>query len=86
MGKTTSFSVGEHFNSFIQAQIESGRYASSSEVIRAGLRLLEEEEEKRAALKKALIAGEESGFVADFDPQTFRENLKRRSHSRKGAV
>lgn len=59
--KNTSFSVGKHFASFIEAQVEQGRYASASDVVRAGLRLLEEQEAHLAALRAALIEGEESG-------------------------
>jgi antitoxin ParD1/3/4 len=64
MGKNTSFSVGEHFSSFIEAQVSEGRYSSASDVVRAGLRLLEEQEAKLAALRAALIEGEESGVSA----------------------
>lgn len=79
MSKNTSISIGSHFDSFIQNQIETGRYASTSEVIRAGLRLLEQEEEKLKALKQALIDGEQSGFVEDFDPQGFQAKLRERN-------
>jgi antitoxin ParD1/3/4 len=61
MSKNTSFSVGEHFGAFIEAQVSEGRYSSASDVVRAGLRLLEEQEAKLAALRAALIEGEESG-------------------------
>lgn len=69
MAKNTSISLGEHFENFINNEIESGRYASVSEVIRTALRLLENEERKLNDLRDALIAGEQSGFVEDFDPQ-----------------
>ena len=61
MSKNTSFSVGEHFSGFIEAQVSAGRYSSASDVIRAGLRLLEEQEAKLAALRTALADGEQSG-------------------------
>ena len=64
MSKNTSFSVGEHFSDFIEAQVSAGRYSSASDVVRAGLRLLEEQEAKLAALRAALIDGEESGVSA----------------------
>jgi len=60
--KNTSFSVGKHFASFIEEQVEQGRYASASDVVRAGLRLLEQQEAHLAALRAALIEGEESGI------------------------
>ncbi len=79
MSKNTSISIGLHFDSFIQNQIEEGRYASTSEVIRAGLRLLEQEEEKLKALKRALIDGEQSGFVEDFNPREFQAKLRQKN-------
>ena len=71
MGRTTSFSLGEHFNSFVEAQIKQGRYDNASDVMRAALRLLEEREAKLAALRAALIEGEESGPAAPFDFDEF---------------
>ncbi|CAG5068153.1 Antitoxin ParD1 [Dyadobacter sp. CECT 9623] len=76
MGKNTSISIGQHFDSFIQNQIDTGRYSSTSEVVRAGLRLLEEEEQKLKLLRQALIDGEESGWVENFDPSEFLAKLK----------
>ena len=73
MGKNTSISLGDHFENFINNEIKSGRYGSVSEVIRTALRLLENEERKLNELRNALIAGEQSGFVEDFDP---KEHLK----------
>jgi antitoxin ParD1/3/4 len=59
--KNTSVTIGAHFEQFIAKQINDGRYGSTSETVRAGLRLLEERELKLAAIQKALIEGEESG-------------------------
>lgn len=67
MNKNTSISLGEHFVGFIEKQIAAGRYASTSEVVRAALRMLEENETEIEALRAALIEGESSGDVAAFD-------------------
>lgn len=67
VAKNTSVSLGEQFEEFIGRQIERGRYASASEVVRAGLRLLEEHESRVEALKLALVAGEESGDAGEVD-------------------
>ena len=76
MGKNTSISIGQHFDSFIQSQINTGRYASTSEVVRAGLRLLEEEELRLKILQNALADGEESGWIEHFNPTEFKAKLK----------
>jgi antitoxin ParD1/3/4 len=69
--KNTSFSLGEHFNNFVETQVGQGRYSSASDVVRAGLRLLEEKEAKLAALRAALIEGEQSGPSTPFDFEAF---------------
>jgi antitoxin ParD1/3/4 len=76
MSKNTSISLGDHFNGFIHKQIEQGRYGSASEVVRAGLRLLEEHEAKVKALQEALIEGEESGPPAPFDNDAFLKRMR----------
>ncbi len=76
MNKNTSIILGNHFDSFVQNSISKGRYKNVSEVIRAGLRLLEEEENKLIALKKAIQDGMDSGIAEDFDPQAHLESLK----------
>jgi antitoxin ParD1/3/4 len=78
VSKNTSFSLGEHFNSFVEAQVSQGRYSSASDVVRAGLRLLEEQEAKLQALRAALIEGERSGPSTPFD---FEEFIARKRES-----
>lgn len=81
MARNTSVSLGEHFADFIDAQVQTGRYGSASDVVRAGLRLLEEHEAKVRALQDALIAGEESGPPAPFDNTAFLDRM-RTKHAR----
>lgn len=71
MSKNTSVTIGDHFAKFIEAQVKDGRYGSASDVVRAGLRMLEEHEAKVRALREALIVGEESGPPAAFDGEAF---------------
>lgn len=71
MARNTSVSLGDHFTSFIDTQVQAGRYGSASDVMRAGLRLLEEHEAKVKALQDALIAGEQSGEPRPFDSEAF---------------
>ncbi|MCX6279248.1 MAG: type II toxin-antitoxin system ParD family antitoxin [Bacteroidetes bacterium] len=67
MSKNTSIMLGDHFEVFISKKVRSGRYHSASEVIREGLRLLEQEERKIEELRSALEHGEESGIAQDFN-------------------
>ena len=78
MGKNTSISLGNHFENVIMKIIGSGRYSSASEVIRAGLRLLEQEEKKIQALKEALEHGEKSGIAKDFNSKNYLQELHKR--------
>ena len=80
MARNTSMSLGDHFASFIDTQVQSGRYGSASDVVRAGLRLLEEHETKVKALQDALIEGEQSGRAEPFDFDEFK-NRKRAERS-----
>jgi len=81
MAKNTSISLGDHFAGFIDAQVQTGRYGSASDVVRAGLRLLEENETKLKALEAALIEGEESGPPRPFDNDAFLKRMHER-HAR----
>jgi len=76
MGKNTSISLGDHFEDFLADKISTGRFKNASEVIRAGLRLLEEEEAKMVALKNAVEEGFESGLAEDFNAQKHLGKLK----------
>ena len=72
--KNTSVSLGNYFDQFVSSQVSAGRYKNVSEVIRAGLRLLEDEESKAIALRAAIQQGLDSPRVENFD---FKENLKK---------
>jgi antitoxin ParD1/3/4 len=76
MGKNTSVSLGNHFEAFVENSISTGRFQNASEVIRAGLRLLEEEEAKIVALRSAIQEGIESGIATNFDPEKQLEMLR----------
>ena len=71
MPKNTSVSLGDHFTTFIEAQVTAGRYSSATDVVRAALRLLEDDEAKLSALRAALIEGETSGASTPFDLDAF---------------
>lgn len=78
MGKNTSVSLGDYFEDFVEKRIAEGRYKNVSEVLRAGLRLLEEEENKIIGLKSAIQEGINSGMAKKFNPKKHLENLKAR--------
>ncbi len=71
MARNTSVLLGDHFASFVDEQVESGRYGSVSDVVRAGLRLLEDHEVRLDALRSALIEGEQSGHSTPIDIERF---------------
>ena len=79
MSKNTYITLGDYFDQFIQAQINDGRYKNVSEVIRAGLRLLETEENKAIALKHAIQEGIDSGIAHNFNPEEHLKGLKARN-------
>ncbi len=75
MAKNTSILLGDYFNDFINHQVQSGRFSSASEVVRAALRLFEQQENQKAELIKELKKGEKSGFVQKFDRKKFVKTL-----------
>ncbi len=80
MKTNTSVSLGNYFAMFVEERIAQGRYKNASEVIRAGLRLLEEEERaeeaKLQALRAAIQEGDESGEAVDFNLKSFLESMR----------
>ncbi len=78
MSKNTSILLGDHFEKFINKEVSAGRYGSVSEVIRTALRMLEEEEGKKSILLKALVVGEKSKRVENFDPKAHLAKLHKK--------
>ena len=74
--KTTSVALGTYFEDFVRMKVEQGRYNNASEVIRAGLRLLEENENHLQELKMAIADGMTSGSAVDFNSQEHLKSLK----------
>lgn len=74
--KTTSIALGEYFENFVASSVRRGRFNNASEVIRAGLRLLEEHENNLIALRNAIEEGEKSGVDEDFDAVKHLSELK----------
>lgn len=74
MAKNTSITLGEHFDGFISQQVAAGRYASASEVVRAALRLFEDNERKVATLRRLLEEGENSG-TAEYSLDALMDEL-----------
>ena len=79
--KNTSVALGSYFDEFIKALIAQGRYNNASEVIRAGLRLLEDNESQALALKKAIQEGLDSGIAEELDPAAHLRSLKTAAHN-----
>lgn len=70
MARNTSVSLGDHFTEFVQQQVASGRYATASDVLRAGLRLLEREEEELTWLRERIAESDadiETGRVYEIN-------------------
>ncbi len=78
MGKNTSISIGSYFEDFISSEVASGKYNSASEVVRSALRLLESEERKLRELRNALIEGENSPMVENFNAEKHLADLHKK--------
>ena len=76
MSRNTSISIGDYFYNFIQNRISTGRFKNASEFVRAGLRLLEEEENRLFTLREAIKEGIESGVANNFNSESHLEELK----------
>lgn len=76
MRRNTSVALNDHFADFVDNQVDSGRYGSASDVVRAGLRLLEEHEVRIKALQDALMAGEQSGMPKAIDRTEFLRRMR----------
>lgn len=76
MAKNTSFILGDHFDSFVAESVGSGRYKNATDVIRSGLRLLEEHEARLASLRHALVEGEESGVAGPLDMERIKRQAR----------
>ncbi len=79
MAKNTSVTLGDHFDQFINQQLNTGRYGSASEIIRAGLRALEDQEAKLLNLRNMLIQGEQSG-IDDYSYENLLTELDKDNH------
>ncbi len=79
MPRTTSVTIGSQLDEFIGKLIASGRYGSTSEVIRSALRLLERQENQAAALRSAVDAGEQSG-ESELSLHDIAKQVKQRHH------
>ena len=86
MNRNTSISLGAHFDDFIQSKISKGRYKNASEVVRAGLRLLEDEENKSIALRDAIQEGMDSGIDNNFEPKSHLKKLKAIKYTNDGLI
>jgi antitoxin ParD1/3/4 len=78
MARNTSVFLGDHLEGFIKRQIESGRYGSVSEVVRASLRLLEEHEQRIATLRASLGDGEASGDAGELNMGVIKSKARSR--------
>ena len=82
MAKNTSILLGDYFDNFINQQVQSGRFSSASEVVRTALRMFEYEETRKTELIKELKKGERSGFVKEFNRETFLKTLHQKHNAK----
>ncbi len=78
MAKNTSILLGDYFDGFINQQVKSGKFSSASEVVRAALRMFEHEETKKTELINELKKGEKSGFIEEFNRDSFLKSLHKK--------
>jgi antitoxin ParD1/3/4 len=76
MNKHVQVTLGEPLASFVDNEVESGRFGSAQEVVEAGLRLLEEEQVKLEKLRELLIEGEQSGEPRYVDREEFLARMR----------
>ncbi|MDR6981834.1 antitoxin ParD1/3/4 [Rheinheimera pacifica] len=79
MARTTSVTIGPQLDDFVSKLLESGRYGSTSEVMRSALRLLERQENQMAVLRQAVAAGEQSG-ESDLTLSQIADQVKQKHH------
>ena len=77
MAKNTSFILGDHFDAFVSSQVAAGRYQNAADVLRSGLRLLEERETRLQALRHALLEGEQSGIAGPLDMEQIKRQARK---------
>lgn len=78
MAKNTSILLGDYFDKFINQQVNTGKFSSASEVVRAALRMFEYEETKKMKLIHELKKGEKSGYMEKFNRKSFLNNLHKK--------
>ncbi|HEY7549287.1 MAG TPA: type II toxin-antitoxin system ParD family antitoxin [Hyphomicrobiaceae bacterium] len=83
MPKDTTLQLETYFLAFIEEMVASGRFSSPSQVVHAGLRLLEQSESRGKALRAAIQEGEDSGYIEDFDFDEFLAEMHREATAKK---